>query len=168
MGVCLHLFLKEQRFWREGREKNAIYASKLLTKDLCCPLLLLCRRGECCCHLSDARRGVRRWAWRNEYIKGSPKPTELTFTSPHFKQVYKVGSNGPLLQLRKHGFGDVEKMSWGQTCSRTWFCQPSSLTLLLGWTVDSLCKGRLCVSDLSTTSMVQLFQRHFHFPLAAR
>lgn len=68
-----------------------------------------------------------------------------------------------------HRWGVVKKTSLVHTFSpRALVCWSPNLMLCLGQTLDSLCKGHLCLLEISTTSMLQLFQRDFNFPPAAQ
>lgn len=62
----------------------------------------------------------------------------------------------------------LKKISLGHTCYRTLVYPSSNLMLLSGQTPDFLCKGRLCLSEISTTSMLHFFQSGSRFPPAAQ
>lgn len=90
---------------------------------------------------------------------------EFTFTLFHSKTTLGGGINAPFFCRWEHlGLAMLRKWSLGHTGYRFLVHQSSNLMFLLGRTPDSLCKGILCLLEISTTSMLHFFSKRFPFP----
>lgn len=106
-------------------------------------------------------------AWGTEWRDMNTTEQALNSWNLHshcltLRQLCEVGTNAPVLQMRKPGLRDVKKMSLGHT-----FVSPqiSCSSWDEHWTPFA---KAVCVLEISTTTMLPFSRRDFNFPPAAQ